>query len=101
MVFKVQFLNQQHQHHLGICWKCKFGAHPRSMESETVRTGPIVFVLLALQVVLMHAKVGEPLISDTKYNQFRFSDHFRDKRKIRFKFQNAFLLLIPWLVFIT
>ena len=47
-------------------------APPRSTESET-EDRPKSLLKQTLQVILLHAKVWEPLIYDTKYNQFQFS----------------------------
>ena len=61
VVLRVWPLDQQPQHLLGTCEKCKFlASSPRLTESEILVVGPRVFILTNLLVILvMRVKVGE------------------------------------------
>lgn len=40
LILTVWCLNQQHQHYLGSCWKCKFLPHLGPKNTETLGAGP-------------------------------------------------------------
>ena len=75
VILRVWSLNQQCQHHLGMCSKCKvLGPTPRPTESETLGMGPV------FRVIPMHAKVYKPLPWDKVYLPSFSSFHSRSLR---------------------
>ena len=75
VILRAWSLDQQCQHHLGMCSKCKvLGPTPRPTELETLGMGP------AFRVIPMHAQVYEPLPWDKAYLPSFSSFHSRSLR---------------------
>ena len=66
VVFKVWFLDQQHQHYRGTCKKCRLSCIIQDLVSEINQFG-------VFQVAVMYTKVWELLVSDVSWDIFSTS----------------------------